>query len=279
MQVVITLAGLGTRFTDKGHRTPKPMIEVAERPAIVFLIKSFSKNWSLFFVLGEHYKNLGLEALILQMLPTSKIIYTAYSARGPIDTVKAALPFLQADKPVMTSYCDLALVWNPEDFNQAVQDYDMAVVNYQGFHPTYYGPNSYCHVQVNSKNHEVLYLQEKKLFTSELQTEITSAGIYYFKTAALLSAALAAQLQQNLKYGNEFYISLAIQALLYESKKYRVLDYRVENVVQLGTPADIERFQYWYDLVVLKKPTEDLKIENFELEKNYWDKIFTSALF
>lgn len=275
MQIIITMAGKGQRFSEAGFIAPKPIVEVGGKPAIEYLINSFDLSWKFIFCVGEHFKNTEIEKTILKIKPNSQIIYTKYSERGPIDTVLAAIPYLNFEEPVLVSYCDMALVWSCNDFKNKVKNYDMAVINYQGFHPTYLGPNTYCHVQV--KNGEVIALQEKKLFTDSIDKEITSAGVYYFKTGELLKEALAAQLAQNLKYGNEFYISLAIQALL-NKQNVRVLDYRIEHFFQFGTPEDIKRFECWYNLLILKSENVEFNSVKFEEEKKYWSACLSKLL-
>lgn len=286
MQVVITAAGQGSRFQEQGYSDPKPLVSIAGRPAISYLIQSFAKTWSLFFVLGEHYRETELEKTILEYAPKAKIIYSNFSHRGPIDTVQASINFLDTKKGVLISYCDLVPLWKPENFEKAVQVYDMAVVNYQGFHPTYLGPNSYCHVQVDTETNQVLRLQEKKLFTEHLQSEVTSAGLYYFKSVELLNRALNEQLHQGLKFGKEYYISLAVQAMLNQSGEYKVLDYRIEHLVQMGTPADLQRFDFWYQYLVQNKNIDQIVKKliwnsdfDFEVEKKYWVKVFDCIIY
>jgi NDP-sugar pyrophosphorylase family protein len=292
MQVVVTLAGRGARFSENGFTEPKPLISVAGRPALSYLIDSFDKNWKLNFVLAEHDRESNLEAVLRELAPQARVIYTPFSERGPIDTVLAAIPFLNPDEGVIVSYCDLAPVWNPSDFVMAIADFDMALVNYQGFHPTYFGPNSYCHVQVDEQTKTVTRLQEKILFsetvnaTRDIEKEITSAGIYYFKSAEFLSQALQEQLRQDLKYRKEFYVSLAVQALLNKRPDFRVLDYRIDHLAQFGTPADTERFEFWYDYAVKGEKKNKFSFidqvhsplsfsdEKFEIEKTYWLVIF-----
>lgn len=296
MQVIITLAGRGKRFSEKGFHEPKPIVSVAGHPAISYLIDSFAKDWSLIFVLAEHDRESALEKTILRHAPNAKVIYTPFSERGPIDTVLAAIPLLNEVDGVLVSYCDLAPVWSARDFEKAVMAvatgsmnpiYDMACVNYQGFHPTYLGPNSYCHVRVSSEAASfVTQLQEKVLFTDHIEKETTSAGIYYFKNRDLLHQALQEQLRQNLKYKSEFYISLALQAALNKNSDLKILDYRIDHLVQLGTPADTERFEFWYQYLVKKnvqkkflyiersqQPIEE-NSKNFEQEKQYWLAVF-----
>ena len=59
MQVVITIAGKGLRFSEKGFLQPKPSVIVGGRPAISYLIDSFSKKHTIshqkFAIKGNRY--------------------------------------------------------------------------------------------------------------------------------------------------------------------------------------------------------------------------------
>ena len=262
MQVVITIAGLGQRFQQQGYIDPKPLVPVIDKPAIYYLIESFSKTWKLFFVIGEHLKNTEVEAVIKSYRPGAVVIYTANSDRGPIDTVLKAIPFLNGGEPVAVSYCDYAVVWNPAEFEKSVlsSQCDCAIVSYRGFHPTYLGPNTYAHLLVDELSNRVLKIQEKKLFGNDIQKEWSSVGLYYFRNVSLLEKGLQLQLKNNLKHGNEFYTSLAIQALLDESEnsgsEINVLNYQISHIMQMGTPADIQLIEKWYSIYKKKEKVE-----------------------
>jgi len=283
MQVIITLAGRGKRFSEKGFREPKPLISACGRPAISYLIQSFPHTWKLIFVLAEQDRQAGIESLILKLSPNAKVVYTPFSERGPIDTVLAGIPSLNSDEGVLVSYGDLAPVWKSHLFEKAVSvsNCDMASVNFQGFHPTYLGPDTYCHLQSNGHGW-VTKLQENVLFTHQIEKEITAAGIFYFKDKALLEEALLEQQRQNLTYQNEFYISQSLQAMLNKNPNIKILDYRIEHFIQLGTPADIERFEFWFNYINLsqkpkafsyidsKHQPDEKELEKFAKEKQYW---------
>ncbi len=270
MQVIITVAGLGQRFKDDGYDLPKPIIPVLDKPAILHLIESFSPEWKLFFVLANHLKLSAVEAIIKTAKPDSQIIYTEQSKRGPIDTVLAAIPFLNEAESVAVSYCDYAMVWKPSEFHKlAVEsDCDAAVVSYRGFQPTYLGPNTYAHLLVDEQSSEVLKIQEKKLFGSEIEKEWTSAGFYYFKNVQLLQKGLSLQENQNLKYGEEFYTSLAVQTLIDVSCKVR--NYEIFYFMQMGTPADIRRIEAGFSAVSGNETDESLQKKEIE----YWTQLF-----
>lgn len=281
MQVVVTVAGQGQRFVDSGSSVPKPLTPLNNKPAIQYLIESFTTEWKLFFVLGEHLQTSELAAIILKLKPSAKIIFTPHSARGPIDTVMAAFPYLNSEDPVAVSYCDYAMVWNPNDFEKFVleNNCDLSVISYRGWHPTFLGPNTYAHLQVDTDNKNILKIQEKKLFGKQIEQEWTSAGFYYFRNLALLQKGLELQLQRNLKHGHEYYTSLAIQALIDDEKGFgplKVFNYQVDYFIQMGTPADIQQFEKWYRVIRTDlKSRSDLSLE-LQPQFDYWNSVFTN---
>lgn len=307
MQVVITVGGLGTRFSAQGVEVPKPLASVGNRLALNYLIQMFPQDWRLIFVVGEHWKNSPIAQTILNQRSDSEIIYTPYSPRGPIDTVLAAQQLLRAEEPVCVSYSDYSMVWNASDFalTMLLSSADAGIASYKGFHPTYLGPNTYCHLRVDEKTSQVLDLQEKTLFTKSLETEMTSAGLYYFKTADFMLSCLHEQLRQELKFGNEYYVSLALKAMMNVSPQIKVQNYLIKQILQLGTPADIERFEYWRSVLLTNEATADEGHENnmnerknfvfkfipenkkptcltsglYEKEKQYWRHLFQSGSF
>lgn len=243
MQVIITMAGLGQRFKDQSdknpiYKDPKPFVQVHNKYVIEYLVEQFSTDWKLFFVVNEDLEEKYIQFL-KERFKNSMIVKTPYSERGPIDTVLAAWPYVQKDEPTLVSYCDYSLRWDATHFEKTVADVDAAVVGYTGFHPTFLGPNSYCHYLVDGSY--VQELQEKKLYTGKLDTEWTSCGLYYFKSADFLNRCLQEQLKQNLNYnGKEFYTSLALQAAKNANPQLKILNYPIKTFIQLGTPFDIE---------------------------------------
>lgn len=274
------MAGLGTRFKEQNYEEPKPLVSIMGRPALSYLIGSFSARWKLFFAVGEHFKDTAIEAEILKLRPDAVVKYVPYSERGPIDPVLAMVPLLDSEDSVSVSYCDFAMLWNPDNFDKFVRNSkcNACVVSYRGFHPTYLGPNTYAHLKVDEETNSVIKIKEKSLFTKDIFDEWTSAGFYYFRTVELLQQGLDLQLENQLKSGNEYYTSLAIQSLI-AHKKLNVLNYPIAHIVQMGTPEDIQIIQKWYQYLMV-----DNKKNIFESESNdaksfsYWKYVFRTLL-
>jgi len=62
MNIVIPMAGLGSRFQAAGYTFPKPLIEVWGEPMISLVIKNLNLQGKyIFLVQKEHYKKYNLE--------------------------------------------------------------------------------------------------------------------------------------------------------------------------------------------------------------------------
>lgn len=279
MQVVVTVAGLGQRFRFEGFAQPKPIVPVMGKAAITYLIESFNPEWELIFAIGEHYKNTDVEKVIKKSCSKAVTVYVPHSSRGPIDTVLAVLPRLDEKKPVAVSYCDYAMIWQPDVFKTFLSDSacDVCIPVYKGFHPTYLGPNTYAHLLVDEKTARVRQIQEKKLFGKNIEDEWSSPGFYYFKSVELLKKGMALQLRSDLKNGSEFYTSLAAQALMNHDSAIKVMHYPVSHFLQMGTPADLMHVEYWHKYIL-----QDQKKNTFEVGSkehklfNYWSYVFNN---
>lgn len=296
MQFIITVAGLGQRFKDNAigesqKNLSKPFISVAGKIILQHLTDALPKNADYFFAIGKHLRDhLGAEFIEAEIRKldkkNSQIIYVDYSERGPLDTVLQTLPYVNPVLPTCVSYCDYTLKWDFKDFFRDVisMQADAAIVSYTGFHPTFLGPNSYCHLRVKEDFSQqkadvecswVTDIQEKKLFTDKLENEWTSCGLYYFKSAQFLNECLQAQLDQRLCHeSGEYYTSLAIKAMMLKDHNCRVLNFPISHFIQMGTPFDVQRFQFWYDYFILKKESIDSRISFTSQEETYWRNYF-----
>ncbi len=243
MQVIITMAGNSQRYIDEGFNPPKSFIKIDDHYMIDLLIKQFPPEWKLFFVVQNN-----LEQKYLNYLDAiGKVVLVNYSERGPLDSVLACYDVLNFTVPTIVTYCDFSFKWNTLDFLSKVNESDAAVLGITGFHSTFSGPNSYCHYLV--KNGFVTELQEKKLFSDNIEKEWTSCGLYYFKSAEFLKKCLHLQIDQDLKYQTgEYYISLALQAALNSESSLKILNYPIDQFIQFGTPYDLKMYLYWKNI-------------------------------
>ena len=88
MNIVIPMAGLGSRFQTAGYTFPKPLIEVWGEPMISVVVKNLNlQGQYIFLVQKEHYKKYNLEKLLSMIAPGCKIIQIDGITEGAACTV------------------------------------------------------------------------------------------------------------------------------------------------------------------------------------------------
>jgi NDP-sugar pyrophosphorylase family protein len=117
------------------------------------------------------------------------------------------------------------------------------VISYRGFHAHYLRPTPYAYSRLEGEN--VVEVREKGSFTDNRENEYASCGAYYFRTAALLRAALEFQFENQVQCNGEYYTSLTVQALLLQDPKADVRVFEIPYFCQWGTPEDLQRYEYW----------------------------------
>ena len=90
INVIIPLAGDGTRFKNENFSNPKPLIKVFKKTLIEISIRSLNlKNANFFFVIRK-YKNKKFNNQLLKILKkytsSNKIIKLDKTTNGPVST-------------------------------------------------------------------------------------------------------------------------------------------------------------------------------------------------
>jgi NDP-sugar pyrophosphorylase family protein len=245
MQVLIPMSGQGTRYKKVGYEQPKPLIPVSGRPIIERLLEKIPSSWPVTFVLAENHRESELPSFLSKLRPKAQQIFIPPHTKGPTFALKSAIPFLPSQEPVLVSYCDYGLKWDPWDFAEFVKNSrcHSALLSYRGFHAHYLSSITYAFSRLEGER--VVEVREKGSFTDQRENEFASAGAYYFDTVNTLSEAIEAQERLNLSLNGEFYTSLTIEALLRSRPDTEVRVYEIPAFYQWGTPEELQIFEYW----------------------------------
>ena len=75
-QIIIPMSGQGSRFKDAGFKLPKPLINVAGKPIIAYVIDLFPKETNFIFICNQDHlnnKNYKMRDIILKYCPTTNL--------------------------------------------------------------------------------------------------------------------------------------------------------------------------------------------------------------
>tara|TARA_Y100001935_G_C17311342_1_gene516578 strand:- start:2272 stop:3939 length:1668 start_codon:yes stop_codon:yes gene_type:complete len=249
MQIIIPMSGFGERFRKVGYEVPKPLIEVEGRPIISHVIDMFPGEKNFIFICNEdHLKNpkFKMAETLTHYAPHSKILSIKSHKLGPVHAVLQAKKHIKLDKEVIVNYCDFTCYWNWDNFKNFVikKNFDGCIPSYKGFHPHSLGNTNYAYLK--ERKGRVYDIQEKKPYTNNRMEEYASSGTYYFKNGKILLDSLEYCIEEKLKTGSEYYISLAYKYLF--EKKLKVGVYSLQHFMQWGTPEDLNEYCTWSEI-------------------------------
>lgn len=110
VNLIIPMAGLGTRYTERGYVTPKPLIEVNGKPMFVRAVDSMLQIVTpiqlVFCVLRAHEKHFKISSVILKHFPNAEIIIIEEVTSGPLETLVIGAHKIQNTYPIISTDCD-----------------------------------------------------------------------------------------------------------------------------------------------------------------------------
>ena len=261
VQVIIPMSGLGQRFSDAGYKDPKPLIEVDGKPIIEHVINLFPEENDFKFICNDkHLKETNMRDILLNIKPDSKIFEVPVINReGPVQAVSLIYDNIDDDKEVIISYCDYGTYWNYDEFlnDTRSRNADGAVACYKGFHPHMLGNDNYAFLKETLIGSRWMSaIQEKQPFTNNKMNEYASNGTYYFKTGAIMKKYFKELMSRKIKVKNEYYVSMVYNLLVEDGLNVNIFE--IENMLQWGTPYDLEVYKSWsnyFENILLKQAT------------------------
>jgi NDP-sugar pyrophosphorylase family protein len=234
MNVVIPMAGLGSRFKDAGVEIPKPLIEINNLTMIEHTVKSLNINANYFFITrryDDELYNHQLEEIFNGLGVSFKEIRLDYNQRGAADAALAAEEYIDNEDPLIITNCDQILQWDSEKFLNAIdKDYiDGALVLYKSNDIK----DSYAKVIDN----KVIKVIEKNAISND-----ALVGVHYWKMGKDFVASAKLSLMDHSWDKKESYISETYNHLINEGKY--IYPYRIPNneYICLGTPDHVEGY-------------------------------------
>src|SRR5437879_6258849 len=109
LNIVIPMAGRGSRFASAGFRLPKPMIPVHGVPMIQVVLRNITPAREcrhIFLVLREHLDQFDLESRLNGFSPGSTVVPVEQVTGGAACTVLLAREYINDDNPLMLANSD-----------------------------------------------------------------------------------------------------------------------------------------------------------------------------
>jgi len=238
LQIIVPMAGRGSRFSQAGFTIPKPLIPVGGRPMIQWVIENIRPNRPhrfIFLCLGEHLQRYPeVPSEITRLCPESAIVSVDAVTEGAACTVLLARKFIDNDSPLMIANSDQIVDLNIDDYLAAGEapGVEGLIMTFWSDHPKW----SFCRMRPDGTVSEVV---EKQVVSNE-----ATVGIYNFRRGRDFVRAAGTMIARNLRVNNEFYVAPCYNQLIEEGAKIITVKTGVERdgMYGLGVPEDLAFF-------------------------------------
>jgi dTDP-glucose pyrophosphorylase len=237
LNIVIPMAGRGSRFEKAGYDVPKPLIEVAGQKMIELVIKNVKPSVPhkfIFICLSEHSEEYDLHTIFTNAIGGSdyEVVLLDDVTAGAACTVLCAKEYIDNYHDLVTVNSDQYLALDFDDFITEArrEEADGHIMTFVDSDPKW----SFAKIDDAGRVTETA----EKVPISENAT----VGIYYFSRGKDFVSAAEAMIRKNSKQNGEFYVCPAYNEMIAAGAHIRIHDIHINTMHGLGTPEDLELF-------------------------------------
>jgi NDP-sugar pyrophosphorylase family protein len=237
LNIVLPIAGRGSRFAQAGYTLPKPLIPVNGRPMIEVVtanVRPSQPHRFIYLCLQEHLDQTDLRSTLQRVSPGCRIIPVRQVTEGAACTVLLARDHINNDEPLMLANSDQYVELDINDYLAAMEREvaDGLIMTFWSDQPKW----SYVRLDSQGRVTEVV---EKQVVSNE-----ATVGIYNFRRGADFVRAAEQMIARNLRVSGEFYVAPVYNQLIATGQRIATYDIGREGAGMhgLGLPADLENF-------------------------------------
>jgi len=231
LNVLIPMAGSGSRFENAGYSFPKPLIEVNKKPMIQLVVENLNIDARFIYIVQKaHFEKYNLDYLLRLVTPNCEIIQTNGLTDGAASTTLLAREFIDNDNSLLIANSDQYLEWNSGEtlYSFMGEGIDGGIVTFRSMHP------KWSFVRLNDQG-IVLEVAEKKPIS-----DIATAGIYFWRRGSDYVKYADLMIEKNIRTNGEFYVCPVFNQAIEDKKVFRIKE--IEKMWGLGTPEDLNYF-------------------------------------
>src|ERR1700722_812258 len=231
INIIIPMAGAGSRFQQAGYKLPKPLIDVDGKPMIQRVVENLNINGKyIFIVKQEHCDQYYVDVMLKMFIPNCEVVKVSGPQGGAAKSVLEAKQLFNNLDHMIIANSDQMVEWNSCDFM-----YKMISKNADGGILVFNNTNPKWSFAKIDEFGNVIEVAEKKPIS-----DIATVGIYYYKRGSDFVKYAEQMIDKNIKVNNEFYVCPVFNEFIIDNKKIEI--FYTEKMIGLGTPEDLESY-------------------------------------
>lgn len=236
INIVIPMAGQGSRFAKAGYEKPKPFIDVDGKPMIVRVLENLAYPDARYILIARK-EHMEKEAeLVKQIEEEFNAIFIPIDklTEGTACTVLYARKYINNDEPLLIANSDQIVDMNIADFIDDCKNrnLDGSILTFIDEHrdPKW----SFAKLD---KNNLVTEVKEKVVIS-----EFATVGIYLYSKGRDFVDATIDMIIENDRVNNEFYTCPTYNYAIKDGSKIGIYNIEFEQMHGIGTPEDLNSF-------------------------------------
>lgn len=237
LNIVIPMAGAGSRFSNAGFVDPKPLIPVHGIPMVQLVINNLTPHREhrfIFIIQSEHEKKYNLRKQLSEWAPNCIIIETNGITEGAACTVLLAKSHIDNNDSLMIANSDQYIDCNINSYLNEIEDKNLTglIMTMKAMDPKW----SFVGMDYNNK---VTRVVEKEVISNE-----ATVGIYNFSHGSDFVISAESMISANDRVNNEFYVAPVYNYLIKSGHNIGIYNVGAEadGMYGLGTPDDLKLF-------------------------------------
>lgn len=232
LNIVVPMAGRGSRFVDAGYILPKPLIDVKGRPMIECVTKNLKPQCEHRFIYicqKEHVEKYNLTKELEHMSAGCKIVTIDHITEGAACTVLLAEKYIDNNDALMIANSDQYVDIDINEYIRSIGEKDGLIMTMYADDP------KWSFIKFDENNY-VTMVREKEVISSE-----ATVGIYNYAHGKDFIKYARQMIEKNIRVNNEFYVAPVYNEMIDAGLKigfYNIGD----KMYGLGIPEDLELF-------------------------------------
>ncbi len=237
LNIVIPMAGAGSRFADEGYTDPKPLIRINDVPMISLVISNLKPECEhkfIFICQQDHVLKYDLRKKLNKWADSPIIIEIDGITQGAACTVLKAKEYINNQDELMIANSDQYIDININSYlnkmsNNHLEGLIMTMKAYD---------DKWSFVELNREK------LVEKVVEKEVISDEATVGIYNFRNGSSFVSAAEEMIEKKLTVNGEYYVAPVYNILIENGARIGInniggID---EGMYGLGTPKDLDCF-------------------------------------
>ena len=240
INIVIPMAGLGSRFSAQGYDLPKPLIDILGKPMIRWVVENLHIDGNYTFIVQQsHIDNYGVDKILNNIKPGCNIVALNGVTDGAARSILYTKHIIDNETPLLIVNSDNLIEW---DTDSTIEEFMSGIDG--GIITTFADGPKWSYAKVN----EDMYVSEvaEKIQISNYAT----TGHYFWRHGKDFVTYASRMIEKNIRYNNEFYIAPVYNQAIAAGKVVKIS--QCKKFWSVGTPEDLNTFLAECDISKVK---------------------------